>query len=46
LMTASLVHLLVLVNLKILNWQVVNSLGLWNKELYRTYLHRGINGDS
>jgi hypothetical protein len=45
-MTASLMHLLVLVHLKILNWLVVNSPGLWNKGLYRTYLHRGIDGDS
>ena len=43
-MTASLMHLLV--HLKIINWLVVNSPRLWNKGLYRTYLHRGIDGDS
>jgi len=32
-MTASLMHLLVLVHLKILNWLVVNSPRLWNKGL-------------
>ena len=40
-MTASLMHLLVH-----LKWLVVNSPRLWNKGLYRTYLHRGIDGDS
>lgn len=37
--TASLMHLLVLVHLRILNWLVVNSPtpGLWNKGLSRTY---------
>ena len=45
-MTASLMHLLVLAHLRILNWLVVNSPRLWNKGLSRTYLHRGIDGDS
>lgn len=43
-MTASLMDLLV--HLQILNWIVVNSPRLWNKGLYRTYLHRCIDGDS
>ena len=36
-MTASLMHLLVLVHLRILNWIVLNSPRLWNKGLSRTY---------
>lgn len=36
-MTASKMHLLVLVHLRILNWLVVNSPRLWNKGLSRTY---------
>ena len=45
-MPASLIHLLVLAHLRILNWLVVNSPRRWNKGLSRTYLHRGIDGDS
>lgn len=45
-MTASKMHLLVLVHLRILNWLVVNSPRLCNKGLSWTYLHRGIDGDS
>jgi hypothetical protein len=36
-MTASKMHLLVLVHLRILNWLVVNSPRLRNKGLSRTY---------
>ena len=41
-MTASLMHLLVLVHLRILNWIVVNSPRLW----IIPDLRRGIDGDS
>ena len=45
LMIVFLVYLLVLVYLKIFNWLVVNSFGLWNKGLYWIYLYWGIDGD-
>ena len=44
-MTASLMHLLVLVHLRILNWIVVNSPRAMEQRIIPD-LHRGIDGDS
>ena len=44
-MTASLMHLLVLVHLRILNWLIVNSPRTMEQRIIPD-LHRGIDGDS
>ena len=44
-MTTSLMHLLVLVHLRILNWLIVNSPRTMEQRIIPD-LHRGIDGDS